>query len=177
MAIISGENSIVSIRNTSEDKLSRINIKCGDNCVVDIEGISSIHNGLTIFMKNNARLFMGGDQMINGPVRIYMHEESKVRIGNSCLFGNCDIWSSDMHSLFDISSGERINKARDILIGTNVWIGHETIILKGSKIGNGCAIGARAVVTGSTKCSSNELIVGNPARVVRSGVRWDVCLT
>ena len=35
----------------------------------------------------------------------------------------------------------------DIIIGNDVWIGYEAVILSGVTIGNGAIIGARAVVT------------------------------
>jgi len=111
MVIQTGKNSIVNIKNTSDEVSERINIECGDNCLVSIFGIDVNNSYLKIFMGNNARLTIEEGQMINGPVRIYMHEGSEIRIGRSCLFASCDIWSSDMHSIFDISSGERINNA------------------------------------------------------------------
>lgn len=39
----------------------------------------------------------------------------------------------------------------DIVIGNDVWIGYEAVILSGVHIGNGAIIGARAVVTKDTE--------------------------
>ncbi len=39
-----------------------------------------------------------------------------------------------------------INKG-DIIIGNDVWIGYEAVIMAGVHIGDGAIIGARAVVT------------------------------
>lgn len=40
------------------------------------------------------------------------------------------------------------NEKIDIVVGDDVWIGYDSIILAGSRIGKGCVIGARSVVTG-----------------------------
>ncbi|MBI2167207.1 MAG: acyltransferase [Candidatus Omnitrophica bacterium] len=67
-------------------------------------------------------------------------------------------------------SGRRHNKidfART-KIGHNVFIGENATILKGVEIGHHSVIGAGAVVTENTKIPAYSLVVGIPARVVRS---------
>lgn len=54
----------------------------------------------------------------------------------------------------------------DVIIGNDVWIGHEAAILSGITIGDGAVIGARAVVTKDVK--PYHIAVGNPAKVVRA---------
>jgi len=56
-------------------------------------------------------------------------------------------------------------RAKSIVIGDNVWIGHDSIVLPGVKIGNGSIIGARSVVTESIP--DLAVAAGNPARVMR----------
>ena len=53
----------------------------------------------------------------------------------------------------------------DVIIGNDVWIGHEAIIMSGVKIGHGAVIGARAVVTKDVP--DYAIVVGNPARVAK----------
>ena len=55
--------------------------------------------------------------------------------------------------------------AKPIRIGKNCFIGCNAIILKGTELGNGCVVGAGAVVAGEFE--PNSVIVGNPARVIR----------
>ena len=50
----------------------------------------------------------------------------------------------------------------DIVIGNDVWIGYEAVILSGVTIGDGAVIGARAVVTKDVP--DHALMVGVPAR-------------
>ena len=51
------------------------------------------------------------------------------------------------------------------MIGKNCFIGCNSIILKGTVLGDGCVVGAGAVVCG--KFEDNCVIAGNPARVIK----------
>lgn len=53
----------------------------------------------------------------------------------------------------------------DVVIGNDVWIGTEAIIMSGVRIGDGAVIGARAVVTKDVP--PYAIVAGNPARLVR----------
>lgn len=53
----------------------------------------------------------------------------------------------------------------DIVIGNDVWIGYEAVILSGVHIGDGAVIGARAVVTRDVP--PYTVVAGVPARAVR----------
>lgn len=57
----------------------------------------------------------------------------------------------------------------DVLIGNDVWIGYEALILSGVKIGNGAVIGARSVVTKDV--APYAIVAGNPAKQIR--LRFD----
>ncbi len=53
----------------------------------------------------------------------------------------------------------------DVLIGNDVWIAMEAIIMSGVNIGDGAVIGARAVVTKDVP--PYAIVCGNPAKVIR----------
>lgn len=53
----------------------------------------------------------------------------------------------------------------DVIIGDDVWIGCNSIILKGVKIGSGSIVAAGSIVTKSIP--PNTMVAGNPARVVK----------
>ena len=55
--------------------------------------------------------------------------------------------------------------AKEIVIGSNVWIGGSVTILPGVHIGDGCVIGAGSVVTKDTE--PNSIYVGNPAKMLK----------
>ncbi|WP_118138367.1 type B chloramphenicol O-acetyltransferase [Oceanicella sp. SM1341] len=56
--------------------------------------------------------------------------------------------------------------AGDTVVGSDVWIGAEAMILPGLRIGDGAVIGARAVVTRDV--APYQVVAGNPARPLRS---------
>ncbi|MGU3576978.1 type B chloramphenicol O-acetyltransferase [Brucellaceae bacterium C25G] len=55
--------------------------------------------------------------------------------------------------------------AGDTIIGNDVWIGSEAIIMPGVKIGDGAIIGTRALVTRNVE--PYAIVGGNPARTIR----------
>ncbi len=53
----------------------------------------------------------------------------------------------------------------DTVIGNDVWIGQQAVILPGARLGDGVIVGAGAVVSGAVP--DYAIVIGNPARVLR----------
>ncbi|WP_308575056.1 acyltransferase [uncultured Fusobacterium sp.] len=62
--------------------------------------------------------------------------------------------------------GEIIGEAGETVIGDNVFIGMNSIILMGSHIGNNVIVGAGSVVSGIIP--DNCVVAGNPAKIIRN---------
>lgn len=62
------------------------------------------------------------------------------------------------------NAGHPVGKG-DIIIGNDVWIGLNTIILPGVKIGDGAVIGAGSVVTRDVQ--DYEIVAGNPIKHIK----------
>lgn len=65
----------------------------------------------------------------------------------------------------------------DTYIGRNCFIGANAIIMPGVRIGDECIIGSGAVVTRDVP--GHSMVAGNPAQVIRSGIRtttWGILL-
>ncbi len=71
-----------------------------------------------------------------------------------------DEWGLDAKNIRDAWD----NKG-DTVIGNDVWIGYEAIIMPGVKIGDGAIVGTRAVVTGDVP--RYTIVGGVPARPIR----------
>ncbi len=59
---------------------------------------------------------------------------------------------------------DRVLLIGDVIIEDFVWIGHDVIILPGVTLGEGCIVGAGAIVTKSVPPLA--IVGGNPARII-----------
>ena len=92
-----------------------------------------------------------------------------VSIGKNVMMGQDVIVYTTRHrdDRTDIPMCEQgMSEVKPVMIGDDVWIGGRAIILPGVHIGDGCIIGAGAVV--SRDIPAYSVAVGCPARVVRS---------
>lgn len=93
---------------------------------------------------------------------------SGTTIGKDVMMGpDCIIYTRNhAHQRTDIPMiHQGYEEHRPVVIGDDVWIGSRVTILPGVHIGNGCIIGAGAVVTKSVP--DYCIAAGNPARVVK----------
>ncbi len=98
-----------------------------------------------------------------------IHVYKQLIIGsNTIISWNVSIMDGDGHSLI---YGDKNNTPMSIIIGNNVWIGNNAIILKGVNIGDNSVIAAGSVVTQSVPSCS--LVAGNPAKIIRQGIDWN----
>lgn len=73
------------------------------------------------------------------------------------IFGNG--WESEMPQLLNLPN------RGDTIIGNDVWIGYESVIMPGVKIGDGAVIAAKSVVVKDVPAYT--IVGGNPATVIR----------
>jgi acetyltransferase-like isoleucine patch superfamily enzyme len=142
----------------------------GTHCALRL-GQNCIPSRLFAYLDRDAKIDIGAFTGFNGNCRLQLHEPGHIQVGDGCLFGgDVEVTISDMHPVFDIVSGERINPAANINISEKVWIGAHSIILKGCTIGRETVIGFGSVVTHDIP--PNCVAAGNPARIVREGTTW-----
>lgn len=106
-----------------------------------------------------------------GASSVVISSRSCVKIGQYCnIGGNVRIFDHDFHAL-----DWRVRRkgetdvdivTRPIVVGDDVFIGANSIILKGVVIGNRAVIGAGAVVTRDVP--DDCMAAGNPARIFRN---------
>lgn len=108
---------------------------------------------------------IGHDSNFNDGFRLVCRES--VHIGSHVLVAsNVAIYDHDHdYSLQDGKLNFSGYTTRAVTIGDHVWIGDQTIILKGVTIGSNSIIGAGSVVTASIP--SNVVAAGNPCKVIR----------
>lgn len=153
-----------------------------NNCKIRVDGSNQsleigedclYHAGKIYLRYNSGQHIRIGDKTTIEDAYLLTDENSSIDIGKDCMFSKMvHLRAGDGHSVLDASSGQRINQARDILIGDCVWVGRGACILKGVVVPDGCVVGAYAVVTRKF-ANSGCAIAGNPASVVREGIFWD----
>lgn len=120
-----------------------------------------------IIARGNGEIVIGKHVGISGST---LYARKKIEIGDYTLIGaNCKIIDNDFHSL-DVEERNCDNMSnlqlKPVYIGKSVFIGCNSIILKGTTIGNNCVVGAGSVVSG--KFPDNCVIGGNPAKIIRT---------
>ncbi len=142
------------------------------------EGIELGHN-VAIFSNSCFASAAGGQLRIGDNVSFNRNSfvdasSGVVHIGDDCLFGpNVVIRSSNhRHSNVDIPIRKQGHVPGKIIIGNDVWVGANVVILPDVTIGKGCIVGAGAVVTASLP--DNAIAVGVPARIMRQRSNRDV---
>lgn len=120
----------------------------------------------TILMTHcrEAVISIGDNCNLNGTT---IHCRSEVTIGNFCMFGpGVHLVDNDSHRVaLDICERRQPPSSCPIIIRDNVWIGMNSLILKGVEVGDNAIVAAHSVVTKSVP--KNSLVAGNPARVVK----------
>lgn len=79
------------------------------------------------------------------------------------------IMDTDFHHVIDTNTNNLSIMEKPISIGKNVWIGMRSVVLKGSKIADGCIVGACSLVAGKFD-EQNCLLAGDPAIIIKKNI-------
>lgn len=149
------------------------NIKFEKGVVVNSSSLSNLvglFQRTIIVARYGGRIDIGENTGISGST-IYAMQH--IEIGKNVLIGgNCKIVDNDFHPLsvekrIPQQKVEDIKKA-PIHIGDGCFIGANAIILKGTILGKNCVVGAGSVVSG--KYPDNVIIAGNPAKIIKGNI-------
>jgi len=156
------------------------NVRLGDNVIVDAFASFYCHRDGSIDIGNDT--YIGDNAVVHTGKR-----GGKVKIGSNCTVQTFS--SVYGHGGITIGNGVRIATQcvlvpanhvftdpdkpiyqqgltrEGITIGDDVWLGAGTIILDGTKIGNGSVVAASSVVRG--EIGPGELIGGAPAKLIK----------
>lgn len=134
-------------------------VRIGDNVIVD----GTSHTVTPWTYSKEAKILIGDNVFLNGT---RFGCKSEIRIGNDCIIADCRILDVDYHSVMPFRRNDpSVIKAYPIIIGSNVWIALDSLIMKGVTIGDNSTIAAKSVVTHDVPC--NCIFGGNPAKLIR----------
>ncbi|TCV66788.1 carbonic anhydrase/acetyltransferase-like protein (isoleucine patch superfamily) [Neorhizobium sp. R1-B] len=103
----------------------------------------------SVLRGDNEPIVVGAGSNIQEGVMIHTDPRYPVKIGEGCTIGH--------HAII-----------HGCVIGDNSLVGMGATILNGAKIGRNCLIGANALITEGKEFPDNSLIVGSPAKVIRT---------
>jgi len=91
----------------------------------------------------------------------------RVRIGEQCVVADRAMFIDFDHGIVEIERPIRVQGIykRDVVIGSNVWIGYGACFLRGVRVGDNSVIGTYSVV--NRDIPANAVAGGIPARVLR----------
>lgn len=168
--VIIGSNNLIEIDDLSYLYNSKIIIRGNNNIIKISKNVIMYSVHLNIEDDWNS-VTIGSKTTFYGRTDLAAIEGTSITIGEDCMFsGNIQIRTGDSHSIIN-RNGNRINYSKNISIGSHVWFGANIICLKGSNIPNNCIVGAGSILSSSYE-NSNSIIVGNPAKIIRSDVNW-----
>jgi acetyltransferase-like isoleucine patch superfamily enzyme len=117
-----------------------------------------------------AGLEIGADVHIGPGARLWA-VQSVIRIGDKAtlgpgvtILGGDHNWRKVGQFLHDVRDKDPSDD-QDVTVGSDAWLGAQTVVLKGVEIGRGAIVGAGSVVTRSVP--PYAIAVGNPCRVRR----------
>jgi acetyltransferase-like isoleucine patch superfamily enzyme len=133
---------------------------------------SSGYNPINIhFNSDNCFFYWGKDSTSNTATFRVSGNNTNVIVGEDCMFSSgINVQSHDDHSIVDLESGLLLNPPGSVYFGPHAWIGRDCTVLKGVRVGFGAIVGTRSVVTRDVPAKT--IVVGSPARPVRSNVGW-----
>lgn len=170
---VHGYDNSVCVRATEFDAHIHI-FGCNNTVTIEEDCVSYGRSQIWIGDKNTpcfgCKIHIGRGGIYTALDLRLFDRKGEIYIGENCLMSwDVMIWGSDTHALFDAEN--QLRRGRRVEIGNHVWVGHGCHIGKNTHIADGCVVGWGSVVAGRFE-EPNCVIAGNPARVVRRGVRW-----
>ena len=145
----------------------------GSGQIIDsypLSNLTGLYQRTIIVARYGGKIEIGEQCGISGST-IYAFDS--IKIGSYTRVGaNCKIIDNDFHPLELEYRHKRLNKEhtkrKPIVIGNDCFIGANSIILKGTTLGNNVIVGAGSVVHGTFP--DNCIIAGNPAKIVKENI-------
>ena len=98
-------------------------------------------------------------------------DEGPIVVGDNTNIQDGVVLHTGIDKLLSIGSGCTIGHnaiVHGCTVGSNVLIGMGSIVMDGARIGDDCIVGAGSLVTGKMDAPAGSLVLGSPAKVVRS---------
>lgn len=113
----------------------------------------SMRNGCRLTVRSKGKLIIGKNFYMNTGCSISAHDT--ITIGDNVEFGpGVLVYDQDHDFLAEGGLAAKRFLTAPVEIGNNVWIGANSIILRGTRIGDNCVIGAGSIIKGEFQAGS-----------------------
>lgn len=164
---LGGDNEIIIDENAN---LKNCTFEMRENGKVVIKENVKLHGNLRLGYGSYMEIGCGTTS--TSSVYATIAEGTRLIIGDDCMFAtNNQIRTDDAHPIYDVNTGKRLNRSKDIIIGHHVWIAYGAVVLGGAKIGDGSVIGAFSVV--KKEFPNNCVVAGVPAKLIKKDIFWE----
>ncbi|MBR1648380.1 MAG: acyltransferase [Alphaproteobacteria bacterium] len=149
-----GNNNFFSIRSSHKTRMLRVFFYIADGCAIEIGKNCYINNNASFIAKEKAG--------------------TKIVVGNDCVIAaDCLLRCGDGHTLINEFNGQPLNEPDDIILEDHVWVGARCVLLKRAYVAENSVVGTMSLVNKRFDIP-NVLIAGVPAKIIKSGIDWDL---
>ncbi len=180
---IEGNDNKVLFTGPFKTDFSEIKIR-GNNNFIQIGSSRDASYRIDVYPRlasrcNNTKIIIGDNVLTSNQTWLKVGEHnSSIVIGNNTMISwDVTIWNTDSHSILSIEDTQNetpLNIGQALQIGEHCWIGKGASILKNVLLPDNTIIGMGAVVTKKALDTPYCVLAGNPARVIKEDVRWDI---
>lgn len=176
-------------------RLAWLKLRWGER--LQTEGMCFICPGVRFEIGKDARVKLGRWSWIGHDCKIRVHEGEvsigaktvmgqectisayqHVSIGRECIIADRVMLIDFDHGVVEVERPIRLQGIykRDVRVGSNVWMGYGSCVLRGVSVGHNSIVGTNAVVTKDVP--ENAVVGGVPAKVLRmrdapQQLRWE----
>ncbi|MBO1751980.1 acyltransferase [Actinotalea sp. BY-33] len=120
----------------------------------------------TASLRNGERISLGHDVHVGERSCLWAGDSTgRIVLGDNALLApEVFITASNYGTRHGVPIMDQPKVERDVVIGSDVWLGARVVVLPGVTVGDGAVVGAGSVVSRSLPAGC--IAVGSPARVV-----------
>lgn len=139
--------------------------------LIEFGGKATFSRGTQIIVGEKGILRFGADFRCNS--NCIFNARTKISFGDDCLLSwDITLMDSDGHTIINLAEGSLAEQAKNISIGSHVWICSGVTILKGVYIGNHTIIAAGSIIT--KRIDGEHILIGGHNKILKREIDWEV---
>lgn len=132
------------------------------------KGAFSVATGCSICVGKDATLILGEGVFINADAKICC--QHSITIGKGCRISwDVLLIDTSFHPIINVLNGKEIKPYGSIVLGEYNWIGHNCLIMKGTKTPNYIIVAAGSQLSSKYRCEEKTILKGVPAVAIAEG--------